>query len=485
MSGFTFNGNHSSGYFIVNRVGRTMLPNISPKLLTIPNRPGAYDFGSEIGMREFSVDVTIIQTSPGLLVSMLRIISDWLCTDKAAPLMFDDEPGKTYYAKISGDTQIDTLVSMGTGTIKFICPDPYAYGARKTLLLPGPSSAVTNAGLADTYPVITAKFTKSTPYFAIGNGKQNVILGTAPTIGKPTVPQQEVVLHADGTTLDGWQTGNSTDDFDGDNRIAGKFIVFGGYALKAVEYGSKDSPAWHGPAIRRALPEPLQDFTVTAIVEQDSTENHQIGRVGFNLIDQNGANFGLMFMNDNSQSVMNGICHCRIGPNGGGVGLYYDEPGCHAYTNKSMYLSLSRIGQTWTMYVTQKDLKTGKTYWGLTKTWVDVEGKFSKFKLAALQLAAYQYQLYEPVYGQFIHYATVYKENKVDPEKKTPIIAEKDDVIEIDCEKGSVTKNGLPAFWLLDPASDFFPLKHGQNNLAYTTTDPTAQVTLTHRERWL
>ncbi|MDT2262183.1 hypothetical protein P7H06_25550 [Paenibacillus larvae] len=51
---------------------------------------------------------------------------------------------------------------------------------------------------------------KSTPYFATGNGKQNVILGTAPTIGKPTVPQQEVVLHADGTTLDGWQTGNST-----------------------------------------------------------------------------------------------------------------------------------------------------------------------------------------------------------------------------------------------------------------------------------
>ncbi|MDT2240716.1 hypothetical protein P7H22_10720 [Paenibacillus larvae] len=32
--------------------------------------------------------------------------------------------------------------------------------------------------------------------------------------------------------MDGWQTGNSTDNFDGDNRIAGKFIVFGGYALK-------------------------------------------------------------------------------------------------------------------------------------------------------------------------------------------------------------------------------------------------------------
>ncbi|MDT2263966.1 hypothetical protein P7H12_10670 [Paenibacillus larvae] len=65
------------------------------------------------------------------------------------------------------------------------------------------------------------------------------------------------------------------------------------------------------------------------------------------------------------------------------------------------------------MYVTQKDLKTGKTYWGLTKTWVDVEGLASLSLPCALQLAAYQYQLYEPVYGQFIHYATVYKENKV------------------------------------------------------------------------
>ncbi|MDT2238342.1 phage tail family protein [Paenibacillus larvae] len=83
---------------------------------------------------------------------MLRIISDWLCTDKAAPLMFDDEPGKTYYAKISGDTQIDTLVSMGTGTIKFCGPLCIWHYERR--YFPDHPSAVTNAGLADTYPVI-------------------------------------------------------------------------------------------------------------------------------------------------------------------------------------------------------------------------------------------------------------------------------------------------------------------------------------------
>ncbi|MDT2262184.1 hypothetical protein P7H06_25555 [Paenibacillus larvae] len=129
----------------------------------------------------------------------------------------------------------------------------------------------------------------------------------------------------------------------------------------------------------------MQDFTVTAIVEQDSTENHQIGRVGFNLIDQNGANFGLMLMNDNSQSVMNGICHCRIGPNGGGVGLYYDERQ-HAYTNKSV----SEPFPDWSNvdYVrNSKRLKDGQNVLGPTKTWVVDEGKFSKlFKLAAPSL---------------------------------------------------------------------------------------------------
>ncbi|MDT2260654.1 hypothetical protein P7H06_15645 [Paenibacillus larvae] len=187
MSGFTFNEEPFLGeYFIVNRVGRTMLPNISPKLLTIPNRPGAYDFGSEIGMREFSVDVTIIQTSPGLLVSML-IISDWLCTDKAAHSCLTMNPAKR-------------ITPFQGYTDRYACLDGYQYNrhlrthmrmALKDAYLDHQALLQTQ-GLADTYPVITAKFTKSSSMFAIGNGKQNVIL-LAPTIGKPTVPQPEVV----------------------------------------------------------------------------------------------------------------------------------------------------------------------------------------------------------------------------------------------------------------------------------------------------
>ncbi|MDT2288921.1 hypothetical protein P7H17_26685 [Paenibacillus larvae] len=157
----------------------------------------------------------------------------------------------------------------------------------------------------------------------------------------------------DGTTLDGWQTGNSTDDFDGDNRspVSLSYLVV---TYKSGGIRSKDSPAWHGPAIRRALPEPLQDFTVTAIVEQDSTENHQIGRVGFNLIDQNCANFGLMFMNDNSQSVMNGIFIIVGLGQTAGVSACITMSRLARLYQQIMYLSLSRIGQTWTMYVTQK-----------------------------------------------------------------------------------------------------------------------------------
>ncbi|MDT2238341.1 hypothetical protein P7H19_21560 [Paenibacillus larvae] len=99
-------------------------------------------------------------------------------------------------------------------------------------------------------------------------------------------------------------------------RIAGKFIVFEWLRIKSGGIRIEGLSGLARTGNTKGATEPLQDFTVTAIVEQDSTENHQIRRVGFNLADQNG-DFGLMFMNDNSQSVMNGICRVGLGQTAG------------------------------------------------------------------------------------------------------------------------------------------------------------------------
>lgn len=132
MPGFTYDGVHSDAFFIVNSTNREILPHINNRLLSVPNRPGAYSFGIDVGIRKFSLDVTLIYSSVKELRAKVREIAGWLYSEKPKPLVFDDEPGMTYYALLSDDTTLDQMGSAGFGKLTFICPDPYAYGAEQT-----------------------------------------------------------------------------------------------------------------------------------------------------------------------------------------------------------------------------------------------------------------------------------------------------------------------------------------------------------------
>lgn len=126
---FTFNGIDSTTYLIENNVKQSILPSLSPRLHSIPRRAGAWDFGTDIGVREFDIDVTIKGSSLSDLRATVRDIANWLYQDGLCTLVFSDEPTKTYYARLSGDTNIEQMVYNGQGTIKFVCPEPFAFGS--------------------------------------------------------------------------------------------------------------------------------------------------------------------------------------------------------------------------------------------------------------------------------------------------------------------------------------------------------------------
>ncbi|MBX6361278.1 MAG: phage tail family protein [Acidobacterium ailaaui] len=129
-NGFTFNGRHSSEFpLIVNSKPRQIAPPISPKLLSIPGRPGAYDYGAEIGTREITIGVSIFGDNSSEYRSAIRQIAAWLLPLDGKPkqLIFDDEPDKYYLARLSGQTDLDELVTFGSTTLTFLCADPHAY----------------------------------------------------------------------------------------------------------------------------------------------------------------------------------------------------------------------------------------------------------------------------------------------------------------------------------------------------------------------
>lgn len=129
---FTYNGEPSSDYVdVVKDIRKTILPPSSDRLLRVPGRPGAFDFGRDIDVLEIEVDILIQGDSLSDLRKRVRDLASWLNQDDVKELIFDNEPDITYYARISGDTDLSEVLEIGEATLTFVCPDPYGYGEEK------------------------------------------------------------------------------------------------------------------------------------------------------------------------------------------------------------------------------------------------------------------------------------------------------------------------------------------------------------------
>lgn len=191
--GFTFDGIHCSTFGVgMKSKKRPFLPATVDRLETIPSRPGAYDFGAELGPRYFELECGVLESSIPALRDKLRLIAQWLNPLKGAkPLVFDDEPDKTYYARYSGQIGLDQLARSARFTIPFICADPFAYGVE---VFTNKDMAVGNSTM-----LITNDGTYAAPIEITIVGRSNtvnptVILGTKNIKYMGTIPQDESVV---------------------------------------------------------------------------------------------------------------------------------------------------------------------------------------------------------------------------------------------------------------------------------------------------
>lgn len=174
---FTFNGIHANTYGVkVVTVDRSPLPAIDNTLLETPSRNGAYFVRNKVKQRDIQVDVKITGTSEADLRTKVRNIGAWLYSEYPQVLKFDDETDRQYLAVIDTASLKETL-KVGEGSIKFICPTPYAEATTETsvTLTSNGTKAFTNSGTAETYGTITVTFTGATTNFTVthvGTGKK-------------------------------------------------------------------------------------------------------------------------------------------------------------------------------------------------------------------------------------------------------------------------------------------------------------------------
>lgn len=199
-TGFTFNGGHTSAYNLMAlNIKRSFHAPVSPRLITAPGKAGAYNFNDpDVDMLVFDVQVLMLERGNREYHETRRRIAQWLFTGEEKPLVFDDEPDKTYLAMLSGDTNIDRVGSSGTATITFVCSDPYARGETKTQRIANPGMVFRRDGVRyrDDGTIVTGNY----PVFKVGKFGQAVVIeeGTTNILKTASYPARETVTVREG-----------------------------------------------------------------------------------------------------------------------------------------------------------------------------------------------------------------------------------------------------------------------------------------------
>lgn len=136
--GFRFGNIHSEDLHLKvvsssNRYDKNLLPSPNDYTLDIPGGNGKYYFGQTYSPREFSINVAF----DNLDETTWRRISQIFSTDKLQDLVFDEQPYKTYKAKLKSapdfkfvcfkDRETNQRIYKGEGSFNFICYHPLAY----------------------------------------------------------------------------------------------------------------------------------------------------------------------------------------------------------------------------------------------------------------------------------------------------------------------------------------------------------------------
>ena len=131
---FTYNGVHSTELGIVHvstsdRYTDALLPTIQDKTVQVSGSDGTYFFGSYYTQRPITLNVAFDEVSESQIRLARKVLGDQL----SHPLIFDEEPYKVYYAKVSGTPQYTYIpfssprVYKGEGTFTFTCYEPFAH----------------------------------------------------------------------------------------------------------------------------------------------------------------------------------------------------------------------------------------------------------------------------------------------------------------------------------------------------------------------
>jgi len=464
--------------YIVPLTGRRRLAwaPISRNIITVTGMPGAHLSHTDIQVRVITVPVLVKAENISDLQKVKEDMAEWLIHDEPKELIFKDEPDRVYYAVVDGELELDEIFSTGRGEITFICPDPYKYGPEREITFSSDIHNLTNNGTADTPPIFELTVKEPVTMAMIQNHLNEYMM-----IGKPydvesqvPIQREERIFWDDMSTTVGWATGSKVD-----GTVAGT-IASNGYFFYPSSYGT--GTGWHGPALKKSLPEVLEHFTVEAEVDLFNTASaSMIGRVEIYLLDDAGNDIAKMALKDIYENIDSVHAEARVGDsiinhyliNGAG-----DYP--WVWNDFHGIIRMGRHEGKWFFYIAKVDYNTGVHSARRYIEFNDDDNQFIK-NLAQVQIHFAQMGTYQPADVR-IQDLKVYKWNPI-TQTEIPYIAQTGDIITFDHKEKLILINGEPRKDLKDFGASYFNLKPGENQLV-VMPENAVDVTCRYRERF-
>jgi predicted phage tail component-like protein len=474
----TFNNIYLKDYFSkIKKITRPLIPEQELTTVVIPKRAGALLVNRRDGVRVVTVTFVMYEKDLEALQKKFDAVKPHLIVDEPAPMTFDDQPGRTYYAMISGNTDIDQKFVIGENEIQFVCLDPYGYGPDKTANTTTGKLSVDVDGNKETFPLYEFTFKQPSTAIAVQKDGKRLLVGIPENVDLTTVNPRSLFLHDDMSSLTNWV--ESTAGVDG-GTITGNMAIQDGSRFYPSSYGT--GSGWHGPARHRVLSKDLQDFEAELTLTQNNAFADRLGRVEIYLTDGSDHVIAKLAMKDISKDFSNNHGEVRLGTLGGGEYLVSKDSNNSGWWNNFTggKIFFKREGKRISGRIARVDQDGHEfniQYFDFYDRNNDFQRPFRRIRvhIGANGTAGPTTQTMDDI--------KIYELNVVN-EQSIPIIANIGDVITVNMADGEVRKNGYEFPIALNYLSHFIPLQPGENTVEIFPNGK-ADTKVTYQDRWL
>ena len=465
-----FNGIDLNPYFRIKAIRGRGLVNRYINAVSVQGMDGEHMTSIENPAKVLEVDIRIISED---LRQTIDGLNEILATEEPVPIIFPDEPDKTYYGTVETTEETGERVHLGSHdtTIFIRRSDPFKYGPELTATFPTDAVTVTNHGTAEADPIFEMAVIQPVTFAMIQNqNNEYMMLGKPIDVDSIAVEEYELIKHDTMSTTTGWTVASEIDG----GVIRGQ-MVSQGNRFVASSFG-ETYQGWHGPALKTSLSETLQDFRVDTLVENMNATG--VGRVEIYLLDVNNKAIGKMAMKDMSIGVASNFGEIRAGGLVDGEYIIAESPS-NVWNNFDGILRIERIGKDWLAHI-GKIRADGTHHARRTIRFTDAEGKYMQ-RVAQIQVHIGISRGRTPT-QMSVKDIKVWKVNNLD-DNEVPYIAHPGDVITFDHKDDELLINGEDRKDLKDFGGTYFKLKKGQNQLVVHPSN-SFNTSIRYRERY-